>query len=443
MSAALTEKSYVGPELTGINPDWEILSLEEVCEKIFDCPHSTPKLADEGFFMVRTPDIRGGYFDTTNAVKVSKETYLERTKRAVPTVGDILLSREGTYFGDAAEVPDDTPLCLGQRMVLLRPNREKIRTSYLRIWINSGIFQRYLIAFRDGSVAERLNVSTIRKLPVPIPRKEIQDAIIAVCIPLEEKQQNNHQMNATLEEMAQALFKRWFVDFEFPYDFENARPDPNGQPYKSSGGKMVDSELGMIPEGWEVSSVGQDFDVTMGQSPPGNTYNEDEEGMPFFQGRRDFGWRYPTNRIFCSAPKRLAKKSDTLLSVRAPVGDINKAASDCCIGRGVAALRHKSGCEAFTYYSAMNLKQLFASYDSEGTVFGSINQKNLKALPIIQPSSEIISIFSVMTGLFDEEIQTLTEQMVTLETQRDALLPRLLSGELDISEIELPEVGNG
>jgi type I restriction enzyme S subunit len=151
--------------------------------------------------------------------------------------------------------------------------------------------------------------------------------------------------------------------------------------------ELIGSELGAIPKGWGVSTIGVEFIVTMGQSPPGHTYNENQEGTPFFQGRRDFKWRYPVNRVFCTAPKRFAQKGDTLLSVRAPVGDVNKAATICCIGRGLAALRHKSGCEAYTYYTLKKLEQYFNNFDTEGTVFGSINQKDLKDIKITHPNN--------------------------------------------------------
>ena len=141
---------YLGPPLLGVTKEWPITTLEMVCLDIFDCPHSTPKLTNKGPYMVRTQDIRNGYFDLSSAVHVSYETYAERTKRAIPTNGDIFLSREGTYFGDAAEVPKDIDVCLGQRMVLLRPNPSLIRSSFLRIWINSRLFQNYLKASNEA-----------------------------------------------------------------------------------------------------------------------------------------------------------------------------------------------------------------------------------------------------------------------------------------------------
>src|SRR5690606_5152419 len=130
-----------------------------------------------------------------------------------------------------------------------------------------------------------------------------------------------------------ALFKEWFVDFNFL--------NGKGKPYKKSGGKMMESELGEIPEGWRVGSLDEEFEITMGQSPPGESYNEKEEGMIFFQGRTDFQERFPKTRLYTTDPKRIAEKFDVLVSVRAPVGDINVAFERCCIGRGLAAVAGK------------------------------------------------------------------------------------------------------
>ena len=154
-----------------------------------------------------------------------------------------------------------------------------------------------------------------------------------------------------------------------------------------------DSPLGKIPKGWEITTVGEEFNLTMGQSPPGSTYNEEEDGPPFYQGRKDFGFRYPARRVYCNAPTRFAKKGDTLVSVRAPVGDINMAGEKCCIGRGLAATRHKTGSRSYTYYAMQFLREDFALYEAEGTVFGAINKTGFQTLSQLRPSDGIIEAF--------------------------------------------------
>ncbi|GAA3391413.1 restriction endonuclease subunit S [Streptomyces roseoviridis] len=191
--------------------EWNWSPLGEVTLGIYDCPHSTPKLTDDGPYVVRTQDIISGTFRKAGAARVSRETYLERIKRAVPTQGDLLYSREGTYFGIAAEVPEDEEVCLGQRMVLIRPDASVVNYRYLRYWLNSPFMASHVHGSKDGSVAARLNVSTIRKLPTLLPRLVEQAAIAETLGALDEKIAVNERIAVTADELALALAldERW------------------------------------------------------------------------------------------------------------------------------------------------------------------------------------------------------------------------------------------
>ncbi len=298
-------------------------------------------------------------------------------------------------------------------------------------------FRAFARARMEGtSGRQRVSWQSLTEFEIPLPPKEVRKAIGDILSRFDEKINSNQQINRTLEQMAQAIFKSWFVDFD-PVRAKMEGRQPEGMDAETAAlfpDEFEESELGLMPKGWRLSNIGNEFDVTMGQSPPGDTYNQTGEGICFFQGRTDFGWRYPVNRIYCTAPTRLAKKGDTLLSVRAPVGDVNKAVSDCCIGRGISAIRHKSGCEAYTYYVLKNLAVSFVSFNSEGTVFGSINQKDLKSLRVIVPSIAVLKNYSSMVAPIDEKIRVLEEEIVTLASNRDLLLPKLLSGELTANE---------
>jgi len=176
--------------------------------------------------------------------------------------------------------------------------------------------------------------------------------------------------------------------------------------------------------------------LTMGQSPPGDTYNGTGDGLPFYQGRTDFGVRFPSQRIFCTAPTRLAQAGDTLVSVRAPVGDVNVALGSCALGRGVAGVRHPDGHQSFVFYSTRSLKPHFELYDGEGTVFGSINKKDFQALPVVLPGSRVIEAFEEIVGPLDAVVENNEQKLRTLSTLRDTLLPRLISGQLRLPEAE-------
>ena len=291
----------------------------------------------------------------------------------------------------------------------------------------SNSFIRMRTALHDSD-SGNLTLAWLRFLSRPWMNSEPSPHVLGT---LDDKIELNRRMNQTLEEIARAIFKDWFVDFGptrarmegreryLPADVWDLFPD-----------RLVRSEVGEIPEGWRVKSVGECFNLTMGQSPPGHTYNEDGEGLPFFQGRTDFGFRYPENRRYCTDPKRIAQADDTLVSVRAPVGEINMAWEKCCIGRGVAALRHKSGSSSYTYHSAWAIQRHIQQYEHTGTVFGAITKSQFESLKVVEPAQDIACAFGSYTLFLDKRIRLNVAESRNLTAQRDGLLPKLVSGDL-------------
>ena len=295
-----------------------------------------------------------------------------------------------------------------------------------------------------GSVQDNINLQTLKELRFSLPPLAEQRAIAHVLGTLDDKIELNRRMNETLQEMARALFKSWFVDFdpvrakiEGRWRQGESLPGLPADLYELFPDRLVDSELCDIPEGWEVKALGDCFDLTMGQSPPGSTYNDDEEGLSFFQGNADFGFRYPERRRYCTAPTRIARPDDTLVSVRAPVGAINMAWEKCCIGRGVSALRHKSGSRSFTYYSVWALQPTLTEYEHTGTVFGAINKRQFETLMVIEPPSDMVDYFETQSRMWEDRIRSNTSESRSLADQRDALLPRLVSGEVRMEDFRI------
>jgi type I restriction enzyme S subunit len=215
-------------------------------------------------------------------------------------------------------------------------------------------------------------------------------------------------MNETLEALAQSLFRAWFV-----------APIQDG-----------------LPEGWREGKVGEEFNLTMGQSPPGETYNASGDGLPFYQGRTDFGFRYPKVRVYCSAPTRFANPGDSLVSVRAPVGSVNMAAEKCAVGRGVAAIRHKSGSRSYTYHLMRALEPDFSRFEGEGTVFGSIGKADFQKIECVVPPAGVVEEFERLVFPWDQRIENNENECSTLAALRDALLPNLLSGQIRIKNAQ-------
>ena len=194
---------------------------------------------------------------------------------------------------------------------------------------------------------------------------------------------------------------------------------------------------GIMPDDWKKVELGDIANITMGQSPNGESYNEDGIGTVFYQGRAEFGSRFPTRRLFTTEPKRMAKKNDVLMSVRAPVGDINIAYETCCIGRGLAAIQSKYNFNSFILYTMYSLKQHLNMFNSEGTVFGSINKNDTANLPVLMPSDKVINQFEKLIHPIDAMIESNFLECCNLTTLRDTLLPRLMSGELRVSDTEV------
>jgi type I restriction enzyme S subunit len=253
-------------------------------------------------------------------------------------------------------------------------------------------------------------------------------------VALDDKIELNRRMNETLEAMARAIFQDWFVTFGPTRAKMEGRPPYLAPDLWSLFPDRLDAEG--KPEGWAISTVGQEFRLTMGQSPPGETYNASGNGLPFFQGRTDFGFRYPKHRIFCTAPTRRAEADDTLISVRAPVGDLNLARETCCIGRGVAAARHRLGSRSYTYYALWAIQPDLTAFEHTGTVFGAINKAQFELLKVIAPDDRLLAAFETIATPMDDRIQHNEEQISSLIATRDLLLPRLMSGELRVKDAE-------
>ena len=261
-----------------------------------------------------------------------------------------------------------------------------------------------------------LKTSTIFCPSLPTQRK-----IAAVLSAYDDLIENNTRRIKILEDMAQTLYREWFVHFRFP-GHENV--------------PMVESSLGSIPQGWKVKQLGEMCNVLMGQSPKSEFYNEIGEGLPFHQGVTDFGQRFPTDRVYCTVQKRIAEIGDILFSVRAPVGRINLANKKIVIGRGLSAIRSKSSDQAFIL---QQLKDRFQEEDmiGSGTIYNAITKADLLGIQLLEPTKSIVAKFEEAAEPIFLELANLTMKNVKLQKTRDLLLPKLISGEIDVSELDI------
>jgi type I restriction enzyme S subunit len=291
-------------------------------------------------------------------------------------------------------------------------------------------------AHASGGTFAEISAKALSDVVLQFPPLVQQQAIARVLLLLDEKIQINIAVSKTLGDIAQTIFKSWFIDFD-PVKAKMAGEKPVGMDDVTAAlfpDSLEDSELGMIPRGWLVEEFGSVSNLLMGQSPPGDTYNEDGAGLPFYQGKTDFGARFPRRRVYCSSGNRVASAGETLISVRAPVGDLNQATEKCVIGRGVASALHKSGSQSYSFSLLTSLQLKLAYYNGEGTVFGAINKFDFQSMKVVEPSKSVLTEFDQLTNPINEQIRTLFLQTVVLTALRDSLLPRLISGELQIPE---------
>ena len=263
--------------------------------------------------------------------------------------------------------------------------------------------------------------STFANLEVCVPTLTTQRKIAAVLSAYDDLIENNTRRIKILEDMAQTLYQEWFVHFRFP-GHENV--------------PMVESPLGRIPQGWEVKQLGEICDVLMGLSPKSEFYNETGEGLPFHQGVTDFGQRFPTDRVYCTIQKRIAEIGDILFSVRAPVGRINVANKKIVIGRGLSAIRSKNGDQAFIL---QQLKDKFQEEDTmgSGTIYNAITKADLLGIQLLKPAKSIAAKFEEAAQPISLELANLTMKNTNLRQTRDLLLPKFISGEIDVSELDI------
>lgn len=288
-------------------------------------------------------------------------------------------------------------------------------------------FYDYVMKGKKGSKMPRGDRDQIMRYSIPklslAEEACIGNMILSFCTKINV----SRRINDNLEAMAKQLYDYWFVQFDFPNE--------DGKPYKSSGGTMVWNEKlkREIPQGWSNGVLSDVANITMGQSPDGSSYNEDGEGIIFYQGSTDFGLRFPDIRQYTTSPSRYANKGDILMSVRAPVGALNIANNDCCIGRGLSALSSKIGSITHLYYLMNDFRLKFEGMNSAGTTFGSITKDELFSLPVIIPTKSVISEFEqVCEPIFDKQM-IIGEEINGLTKQRDELLPLLMNGQATVN----------
>lgn len=301
-------------------------------------------------------------------------------------------------------------------------NHKIVDPRWLRFWLESPEFEAQANATKGTTdMADYVSLSNQRRMCITLPPLSVQSEIADVLCLFDDLIGNNRRRIEILEEMARLLYREWFVHFRFP-GHEDV--------------ELVDSDLGPIPAGWKVAQLSEVCSLVMGQSPKSEHYNDIGKGLPFHQGVTDFGSRYPTHTKWTNVDKRVADAGDILFSVRAPVGRINLAPDRLVVGRGLSAIRANDGNQNFLLNQ---LQDKFAEEDliGGGTIFNAVTRHDMESILLLDADRFVVSHFEAKVAIFADLIANLWKQNRVLREARDLLLPRLISGELDVSELDL------
>lgn len=399
--------------------------------------------ADNGNVVVTPGNFAiGGGFQPANRPKFYNgeipKDYVLSPGQVIVTMTD--LSKAADTLGYSAFVPDsDEHTFLHNQRIGLLVSRQKSTADprFLAYVLRSQPYRDHIVATASGSTVKHTAPSKIEEFEFLLPSPEEQGAIVKALDAIDDKIANNRALATDLEAMARAIFKSWFVDFD-PVKAKMEGRAPAGMDADTAvlfPDEFVESELGLIPKGWEAMPFEKAFDFTMGQSPPGSELNERGDGLPFFQGSADFNTVFPSFRVYCPTPRREANKNDVLFSVRAPVGDCNIAKGKCGIGRGLCAIRSKFAGTGVTYPWMKSITADLQRASGEGVVFSSLSKAQLASCPVVVAPVEVYKAADRILSPILNLMANLDEESISLASTRDALLPRLISGKLRVPDM--------
>lgn len=423
-------------------------TLEEMCELIVDCPHFTPEWTEQGYIVIRNQNIRDGRLDLSNPSFTNRQDFERRIKRAKPRAGDIIFTREAP-MGEVCVVPEGLECCVGQRQVLLRP-ASVVDGRYLFYALRSE-FVRHQILWNEGtgSTVSNVRIPVLKALKIPRLGNMEQD-IGALLASLDDKIELNRRMNETLEAMAQAIFRDWFVDF----GPTRRKIDGATDPVEIMGGLVADLDRARklaklfpanigdnaLPEGWVERPIGELSEIVGGSTPSTASPEFWDGGVHRWSTPKDLSkleglFLFDTERRVTDAGlakigSGLSPKGTVLLSSRAPIGYIAVADEPTAVNQGFIALRptREMPTALALFWCQENIEIIKAH--ANGSTFQEISKKNFRPLPVIFGGDAITKSFDEIVTLLLALVRNRSNENRALAATRDLLLPKLMSGDM-------------
>jgi type I restriction enzyme S subunit len=346
---------------------------------------------------------RGGIIPCATKPKASRVTqYLP---------GDVLVSNIRPYF-KKIWFSNRIGGCSNDVIVFRVLDENKTYPKYLYYLLSQDIFFDYMMSGSNGTKMPRGNKKLIPEFTFNDVDIEKQKRIADILSAYDNLIENNQKQIKLLEEVAMRLYKEWFVKLRFPG-------------YETT--KIVDG----VPEGWSRKKLIDIADITMGQSPKSEYYNDRQQGLPFHQGVTNYGYRFVIDETYSTNYTRIAEAGSILFSVRAPVGRMNITKNKIVIGRGLAAINHREGLQSFLFYM---LKNRFYKDDliGNGAIYASITKSALNSQEFLIPSDNLANKFNSVVKSIDQQITNAVRQIILLKQARDKLLSKLMNGEIEI-----------
>lgn len=398
------------------------MTLNDICEFIVDCPHSTAKDEGAGYPLIRTPNVGRGRLLLTDVHRVSEAVYKIRNLRATPQDDDLIMAREAPA-GNVSIIKNGEKVCLGQRTVLLRPDKAKVCPDFLVYYLLAPQQQYSLLGTANGATVAHVNIPVIKNLPVSMPSLEVQRKVAGILSAYDSLIETNQCQIKLLEEAAQRLYREWFVDLRFP-GHEDV--------------PVVDG----VPEGWQKKTMA-DVCQTIGGGTPSTTKKEYYEGGTI-------RWVTPTDLtktgswILLDTEKKITQEglnnssakmvppNTILMTSRASIGYIAICEQEVCTNQGFISCVPYN--EQMRYYLMFNVLSRVEEIKSKatGSTFLEISKRTFREMIILEPADDYLVLFNRAIIPVIEQIKARRKQIEALTLARDRLLPKLMSGEIAV-----------
>lgn len=418
-------------ELGKIPDNWSIKSASKFCIKVTDGTHDSPKQKEKGFPLITSKHIKGDEINFADAYLISKEDYDDINQRSKVHQWDVIISMIGEYCGFSYIEENEKVEYAIKNVGLFKPKNE-LDSKWLYYYLQGRQAKHYINFSRTGTSQPYITLSSLRDFPILIPSSEAEKmTIVKINDCIRSKITLLRQQNQDLEELAQTLFKRWFVEFEFPVELKGKKEKvidcdddenllaitSNFLTYKSSGGKMVESELGEIPEGWRVGKLSELLEIKYGKD---HKHLEDGRFPLYGSG----GIMRFVEKALYDKPSILIPRKGTLTNIyylEQPFWSVD------------TMFYSKIRKSNYGKYCYQLLKRVNFSLLDVGSAIPSLTTELLNEMDILMPDEVIVSQFENSLSSLFNKLNFNTNEIQTLTQLRDTLLPKLMSGELRVN----------